>query len=126
MMLAPGLTAQLLFMVEAEDTALKIGSGDVAVLGTPRLLAFAEMATVQAIRDHLDPGQTTVGTRVELDHLAASPVGSHVEVSAELLSVDGRRLVFGVPARDEDRLLSTGTIERALVERDRFPTGLPL
>ncbi|MCG5221067.1 thioesterase, FlK family [Streptosporangium sp. KLBMP 9127] len=121
MTLAPGLRGHVLIMVEREDTAAKIGSGDVPVLATPRLLAVAESVTVSAVQDHLAPGQTTVGTRVELEHLAASPIGTHIEVTAELTKVDGRRLVFGFTARDKDNtLVGTGTIERAVVDRERF------
>ncbi|WP_449064919.1 thioesterase family protein [Planomonospora algeriensis] len=120
MTLAPGLRSRLLIMVEQEDTAIKVGSGDVPVLGTPRLLALAERATVQAIADVLDPGQTSVGTRVALEHLAASPIGAHVEISAELTEVDGRRLVFAFAARDRETTVATGTIERVVVDRERF------
>ncbi|MEU7896245.1 thioesterase family protein [Nonomuraea sp. NPDC049152] len=120
MTLAPGLRATLLIMVEREDLATKIGSGDVPVLATPRLLALAEMATVQAVREHLGAGETSVGTRVELDHLAASPIGTHVEISAELTAVDGRRLVFGFTARDRATLVGKGTIERVVVDREKF------
>ncbi|MFB9894214.1 thioesterase family protein [Planobispora takensis] len=120
MTLAPGLRATLLIMVEREDTAVKVGSGDVPVLATPRLLALAEQATVQAVSGELDPGRTSVGTRVTLEHLAASPVGTHVEIAAELTEVDGRRLVFAFTARDENTLVGTGTIERMIVDRDRF------
>ncbi|MFE3455110.1 thioesterase family protein [Nonomuraea sp. NPDC059194] len=120
MTLAPGLRSSLLIMVEREDLATKIGSGDVPVLATPRLLALAEMATVQAVRDHLGAGETSVGTKVELDHLAASPVGAHVEISAELTAVDGRRLVFGFTARDRTTLVGKGTIERVVVDREKF------
>ncbi|MGI5273725.1 thioesterase family protein [Nonomuraea sp. CA-218870] len=120
MTLAPGLRSQLLTMVERSDTAAKIGSGDLAVLATPRLLALAEQATVQAVAAHLAPGQTSVGTRVELEHLAASPVGAHVEIGVELTAVDGRRLTFGFHARDKDTLVARGTIERVVVDRDRF------
>ncbi|MFB9883676.1 thioesterase family protein [Planobispora siamensis] len=120
MTLAPGLRARLLIMVEREDTAVKVGSGDVPVLATPRLLALAEQATVQAVAGELDPGQTSVGTKVALEHLAASPVGTHVEIAAELTEVDGRRLVFAFTALDGDTLVGTGTIERVLVDRERF------
>ncbi|MFC4588136.1 thioesterase family protein [Sphaerisporangium corydalis] len=119
-----GLRAEMLIMVERSDTAIKMGSGDVPVLGTPRLLAIAEAATVQAVRDHLAPGQTSVGTKVTLEHRAASPVGSHVEVVAELVEVDGRRLVFEVIARDRHRIVATATIERVVVDRERFLAGL--
>lgn len=120
MTLAPGLRSQLLIMVEVEDTAQKIGSGDVPVLATPRLLALAEMTTVQAVRAHLAPGQTSVGTRVELEHLAASPLGTHVEISTELTEVDGRRLVFAFEARDRTTVVGRGTIERVVVDREKF------
>ncbi|WP_229811359.1 thioesterase family protein [Streptosporangium pseudovulgare] len=121
MTLAPGLRARILTMVETSDTAAKVGSGDVPVLATPRLLALAERATVQAVADALGPGQTSVGTKVALEHLAASPVGTHVEIAAELTEVDGRRLVFAFTARDRrDTVVATGTIERAVVDRERF------
>ncbi|MFC4061419.1 thioesterase family protein [Planomonospora corallina] len=123
MMLAPGLRARLLIMVEKEDTAIAVGSGDVPVLGTPRLLALAEQATVRAIADALEPGRTSVGTRVALDHLAASPIGAHVEIAAELTEVDGRRLVFGFTARSRETTVATGTIERVVVDRERFLAG---
>lgn len=120
MTLAPGLQARLLIMVEREDTAAKVGSGDVPVLATPRVLALAEQATRQAVAGALAPGQTSVGTRVSLEHLAASPVGAHVEVAVELTEVDGRRLVFGFTARDREALVASGTIERVVVDRERF------
>ncbi|MCT9931238.1 thioesterase family protein [Planotetraspora sp. A-T 1434] len=121
MRLAPGLRAEVLIMVEREDTAIRVGSGDVPVLGTPRLLSFAEGATVKAVQQYLDPGQTSVGTKVELEHLAPSPVGMHVEISAELTEVDGRRLVFSIRAVDKTGVLvGVGRIERVVVDRQRF------
>ncbi|MEO3870313.1 thioesterase family protein [Nonomuraea sp. B12E4] len=120
MTLVPGLRAQLLIMVEMEDTAKKIGSGDVPVLATPRLLALAETATVRAVERHLEPGQTSVGTRVELDHLAASPLGTHVQVGVELTEVDGRRLIFAFEAHDRRTVVGKGTIERVVVDRATF------
>ncbi|MFC4536105.1 thioesterase family protein [Sphaerisporangium dianthi] len=124
MTIAPGLRAEVLIMVEKEDTAIKVGSGDVPVLGTPRLLAIAEEATVRALRDHLAPGQTSVGTKVTLEHRAASPVGTHVMVVAELVQVDGRRLVFEVVAEERERTVAVATIERVVVDRERFLSGL--
>ncbi|NUR92668.1 MAG: thioesterase family protein [Nonomuraea sp.] len=120
MTLAPGLRSQLLIMVEREDTAQKIGSGDVPVLATPRLLALAEMVTMQALRPHLPQGETSVGTKVQLEHLAATPVGTHVQIAAELTEVDGRRLVFTFEAHDRSMLVGRGTIERVVVDRARF------
>ncbi|SEH03755.1 Predicted thioesterase [Nonomuraea solani] len=120
MTLASGLRAQLIIMVEMEDTAKKIGSGDVPVLATPRLLALAEAATVRAIDKHLAPGETSVGTRVELDHTAASPLGTHVQIGVELTEVDGRRLVFAFEAHDKHGVVGKGTIERVVVDRATF------
>ncbi|MFI9592041.1 thioesterase family protein [Nonomuraea sp. NPDC052265] len=121
MTLSPGLRAQLLTMVERSDTAEKAGSGDVPVLATPRLLALAERATVDAVRAHLAEGETSVGTRIELEHLAASPVGAHVQLTAELTEVDGRRLVFAFEARDpQGAVVGRGTVERVVVDRARF------
>ncbi|MER5423230.1 thioesterase family protein [Streptosporangium roseum] len=120
MTLTPGLRAQLLIMVEKEDTATKVGSGDVPVLATPRLLAFAEQATVRAVAGALEPGQTSVGTKVALEHLVASPVGTHVEITAELTEVAERRLVFTFTARDRHTTVATGTVERVVVDRERF------
>ncbi|MEV5325633.1 thioesterase family protein [Nonomuraea fastidiosa] len=121
MTLAPGLRAQLSTVVEMADTAKEIGSGDVPVLATPRLLALAEAATVRAVGRHLAPGETSVGTRVALDHLAASPLGARVQVGVELTEVDGRRLVFAFEAHDErGAVVGKGTIERVVVDRARF------
>jgi fluoroacetyl-CoA thioesterase len=120
MTLTPGLRSETLIMVERSDTAEKIGSGDVPVLATPRLLALAEQVTMQAVRDHLAEGETSVGTRVELEHLAASPQGTHVQISAELTEVNGRRLVFTFEARDKHELVGRGTIERVVVDRAKF------
>jgi fluoroacetyl-CoA thioesterase len=121
MAIVPGLRAAFDHTVAEPDTAAALGSGDVPVLGTPRVLALAERATVAALAGALDPGTTTVGTRVELDHLAASPVGATVRVSAELERVDGRRLEFAVELRDGGRLAARGRVTRVLVDRDAFP-----
>ncbi|TDD09665.1 thioesterase [Nonomuraea deserti] len=120
MTLAPGLRAQSLMVVEMDDTAKSVGSGDVPVLATPRLLALAEAATVRAVERHLAPGQTSVGTRVELEHVAASPLGTRVQIGVELTRVDGRRLTFAFEAHDEHSVVGQGTIERVLVDRARF------
>ncbi|MDL4777628.1 MULTISPECIES: thioesterase family protein [Thermomonosporaceae] len=122
----PGLRAETLIMVEREDTAQRVGSGDVPVLGTPRLLAFAEAATVQAVGPHLEEGRTSVGTRIELEHRAASPVGMRVTIAAELTEVDGDRLIFDFCALDEHgTVVALGRIERLSVDRERFLARLP-
>ncbi|MEV7009767.1 thioesterase [Streptosporangium sp. NPDC051022] len=120
MTLVPGMHARFVITVERADTALQVGSGDVPVLATPRVLALAERATVEAVGGGLNPGETTVGTRAQLEHLVASPVGAHVEITAELTEVDGRRLLFAFTARDNETVIATGTVERVVVDRERF------
>ena len=88
MTLAPTGPVSLTHTVAAADSAVAWGSGTVAVLATPRLLALAEAATLRVLDGRLPPEQTTVGTRVELDHLAAVPVGGQVTVTAELVEAD--------------------------------------
>src|SRR6202050_4833476 len=100
MELTVGQQAEITVETGPRDTAAALGSGDVPVLGTPRLLALAEAATVRGLDGALAPGQTSVGTRVRVEHTAASPVGMRVTLTAELTAVDGRRLAFAVEAVD--------------------------
>ena len=116
MSLAPGLQATVAHTVTDADTASAIGSGDVPVLATPRLLALMEAATIAAVRDHLQPGATTVGTHVALSHTSPTLVGGRVEVTARLDAVDGPLLVFGVRAPGAGE----GRVERVVVDRERF------
>lgn len=118
--LTPGLSAQVQLKVSDADTAQALGSGDVPVLGTPRVLALAEAATVVATARQLPAGATTVGVRVELDHRSPTPVGRTVVAQANLAEVEGRRLVFEVTVHDEDLLIADGRVERILVDRHRF------
>jgi fluoroacetyl-CoA thioesterase len=102
MPIAVGLRASVRVVVSESDTAAALGSGDVPVLGTPRLLALAEAAAVAAVAPQLTPGDTTVGTLVTIEHRRASPVGSSLVIEAELTEVDGPRLVFSFIARRDD------------------------
>ncbi|MGH9250909.1 MAG: thioesterase family protein, partial [Acidimicrobiales bacterium] len=104
-------------MVGEDDTATALGSGDVPVLATPRLLALAEAATVAAVAGALPEGASSVGTRIELEHLAASPVGVRVSVRAQLVAVDGRLLQFEVVAEHADgRVVAHGRVSRVVVD----------
>ena len=120
MPLDPGLTASFVHVVGDDDTAVALGSGDVPVLATPRVVALVERATCAAVLGHLTPDLTTVGTRVEVDHVAPTPVGVALTVDAVLEEVDGRRLTFGVRVSDDERAVATGTVTRVLVTRERF------
>lgn len=120
------MDATLRFVVADADTALALGSGSLRVLATPRLLAWCEAATCAALDPTLAPGSTSVGTRVDLEHLAASPLGQQVEVSASCAYSDGRLHRFTVAARHLDasgtpgKVVGTGEVTRVVVDVDRF------
>lgn len=117
---SPGLAARVELTVTDADTAQAIGSGDVPVLGTPRVLALAEAATVAVTARTMPPGMTTVGVRVELEHRIATPVGRTVAALARLAKVDGRRLLFEVTVAEGERIVAEARVERVLVDRQRF------
>lgn len=103
-----------------DDTARALGSGDLPVLATPRLLAWCEAASCRAVADDLPEGRTSVGTRVTLEHLRPTPVGVPVRVTAEVVHADGRLLRFAVRAEAGDDLVATGEVTRVVVDADRF------
>lgn len=119
-MLQPGLSAELAVDVTPRDTAAALGSGDVEALGTPRVVALAEEATVRAVAGALEPGQTTVGTEVVLRHRRPSVPGAGLIVTAHLDEVDGVRLVFSVSVHEEGVLVADGTVRRVIVDRAAF------
>lgn len=116
----PGVSASVALTVADTDTAPAMGSGDVPVLATPRLLALCEEATVAAVAPFVEREETTVGSRVDLEHLAPSAAGARVEATAVLQAVTGPRLTFTVTAREGDRMVGRGTVERVVVNRRRF------
>jgi predicted thioesterase len=120
--------ASLTYTVTADDTAVALGSGDVDVLATPRLLAWCEAATCAAAASRIGhpAGRTSVGTRVRLEHILATPVGGTVTVTAALAAEDGRLLRFTVTAIDRhEALVATAEVTRVVVERDRFAARVP-
>jgi fluoroacetyl-CoA thioesterase len=119
------LEAALTFTVTDDDTAVAVGSGSLPVLGTPRLLAWFEAATCAALEPTLPDGSTSVGTRVEVEHLAASPVGQEVEVTASTAYADGRLHRFTVAARhvgggSPGKVVGSGEVTRVVVDAERF------
>ncbi|MDN5745158.1 MAG: thioesterase [Nocardioidaceae bacterium] len=117
---------RLVFTVTDTDTAQALGSGSLPVLGTPRLLAWCEEATCAALEPMLSRTETSVGTRIELEHLAATGVGGQVAVTAHQVYADGRLRRFAVSAREADpanrpgRLVGSGEITRVVVDAERF------
>jgi predicted thioesterase len=107
-------------VVSTDDTAVALHSGEVAVLGTPRVIALVEEAAMSAVSDHLSKGQTTVGMRIQVDHLAPTNVGSAVAAEATLERIEGRRLTFTVSVTDHCGLVAAGKVTRVVVETERF------
>lgn len=120
--MSPLAPVTLTFTVTDADTAEAVGSGSLPVLGTPRLLAWLEAATCACLDPVLPEGSTSVGTRVQVEHLAASAVGAEVEVSASSVYEDGRLHRFTVSARDaaDGKVLAAGEITRVVVDAGRF------
>jgi predicted thioesterase len=117
----PGSTSTDSFVVGTADTAAALGSGDLPVLATPRLLAWCEAVCCAAAAPALPDGTSTVGTRVSLEHLRPTPVGRSLEITAVLAHADGRLLRFEVLARDEaGKVIAQGEINRVAVQRDRY------
>jgi fluoroacetyl-CoA thioesterase len=120
--LEKGMRGDAKMIVSDADTARALGSGVVDVLGSPRLIALCEEATCAAVGDALDQGTSTVGMRVQFDHLQPTPVGAEVVAEAILDKIDGRRLQFTVSASDSGGLVAAGKITRVLVDVDKFMT----
>ena len=106
--------------VTEADTAIAMRSGEVPVLSTPRVVALAEEAAVAAVAGRLGAGETTVGMRVQLDHLHPSAIGGEVTATATLEKVEGRRLTFTVSITDRCGLIAAGKVTRVVVDTEKF------
>ncbi len=125
MPLEPGLTHQLTLTVQVADTARASGGETLPpVLSTPRMIGMLERTAHQSVLPYLGEGQTTVGTLVNVKHLAATPVGMNVRFHSELLEVDRRRLRFKVEAWDEVEKIAEGEHERFIIDEARFTARL--
>lgn len=116
----PGLQGSTEIMVGTRDTAPHVGSGKIKVLATPVLVMLLEEAALNAVEGLLPAGHQTVGTRLDVSHTAATPVGMRVYAHAEVSRVEGRKLVFRVWAEDEVECIGEGTHERIIVNVGRF------
>ena len=118
--IVPGLKGEVRLVVAEEHTAQHLGSGAAKVLATPQMVLLMERAGVAAV-DHLLPeGYRTVGARLDVRHQAPTPIGFEARASAELMEVQGRRLIFRVEVHDEVELVGEGTHERAIINVHRF------
>jgi predicted thioesterase len=110
-----GQSAEITRVVTPEVTADRLGNPGAEVFATPALVALLEETAIACVAPALAAGQATVGTRIDVQHLAATPLGMKVTARAELVEIDGRRLVFKVEARDEVEPIATGTHERFIL-----------
>ena len=120
MAIEAGLVGEVEIVVQPGDTAAALGNTGVDVLATPRLVSLLELAAIRAVETQLPPGAGTVGTRIDVRHLAATPVGMRATIRATLREVDGRRFVFDIEGHDEVERIVEGTHERFQIDRARF------
>ena len=116
----PGVSGQASLVVGEEHTAPRVGSGKVHVLATPVMINLIEAAALDALDRHLPPGYQSLGTRIDIRHIAATPVGMRVFASARVEKVDGRKVTFKVEAKDEKELIGDGMHERVVVNVAKF------
>ena len=115
-----GMKGEVEALVEREDTAKEVGSGDLLVYATPCMVALMEGAACEAIADALSDTQTTVGTARNLEHTSATPVGLEVRAMAEVTAVEGKVITFSVTAYDEAGEIGKGTHKRVIVNSQKF------
>jgi predicted thioesterase len=118
--LTPGLNAEVEITVGDSETAAHLGSGSIAVYATPALVALMENAAIRALDGHLPSGYTTVGGRIDVRHLAATPIGMQVRARAELVEVQGRKLNFRIQAWDEIEQIGEASHVRFVVDESEF------
>ena len=119
-MIQTGLTCKKKITVTPEMTAAAMGSGALEVLATPSMIALMEGTAQEAVQNLLEDGQGTVGTRIDVRHLAATPVGMEVTCTAEVTEVERRRIVFTVKAKDEKEVIGEGIHERFVIDNEKF------
>lgn len=119
-MLKCGLKYSVAVEVAPQNTALAMGSGDMEVFATPAMVALMENAAMNAVAEFLPDGSATVGTKIDVSHVKASPMGAKITAEAELVAADGRRLEFKVVAYDEKGVIGEGNHTRFVVDKERF------
>ena len=115
-----GMKGEVSTLAEREDTALEVGSGSLLVYATPCMVALMEGAACEAIAEGLEETETTVGIELNIQHIAATPVGMEVRAEAEVTAVEGKIITFTVRAFDETGEIGKGSHKRALVNSQRF------
>ena len=117
-----GITGQQEEIVTEEKTAKAMGSGELPVYATPAMIALIEKTAWMSVAGELEEGQGTVGTKLAVEHVSASPLGAHITCKTTLVGVDRRRLLFSVEASDDAGIIGQGTHERFIVDNEKFVT----
>ena len=117
-----GITGQQEEIVTEEKTAKAMGSGELPVYATPAMIALIEKTAWMSVAGELEEGQGTVGTKLAVEHVSASPLGAHITCKTTLVGVDRRRLLFSVEVSDDAGIIGQGTHERFIVENEKFVT----
>ncbi len=120
MELKEGLAANSAVVVSESNTAMTLGSGDLMVFATPAMIALMENAAMKAVAEALAEGSTTVGTEMNVTHIKASGMGAEIVATAVVTSVEGRKIVFNVGARDGEGMIGEGLHTRFIVDREKF------
>lgn len=121
-MITTGIKGSCSILTDESTSAKTMGSGTLDVFATPAMAALMEKTAWQSIAPYLQEGQGSVGTRLDITHDAATPLGMTVTCKSELIQVDGRRLVFEVTASDDKEIIGRGTHERFIIDNDKFLT----
>ena len=119
-MISTGIRGTGKWTVTEEMTAKNLGSGEMEVLGTPALISWIEATAWKSLRDYLEPGWTTVGTKLEISHLSPTPVGMNARCETEVIQVDRRRVVFRAEVFDEAGKVGEGIHKRFMVQKETF------
>ena len=119
-MLEVGIKGCKEIIVSEADTALLFKSGELEVLATPKVVMLVEETAYKSISDNLETNESTVGTKVDLKHIAATPIGMKVMCETELIEIDRRRLVFSFTVKDEKELIAEGIHERFIIDKEKF------
>jgi predicted thioesterase len=119
-----GKSATVTTVVTQKNTAKAVGSGSLDVFATPMMVALMEQAACECMADGLEPGQTSVGTQINVAHTAASPLGATISATAEIVAAEGRKVSFTVVAHDGSNEIGRGTHERFIIDAERFMNKL--
>ena len=119
-MVAIGKSATATTTITDKNTAKAVGSGNLDVFATPMMIALMEQAACECLADSLEPGQSSVGTQINVTHIAASPLDAKITATATIENVDGRKVSFTVTAHDETNEIGSGTHERFVIDAERF------